>query len=311
MTQTEVDKAQALIMADPCVARILSLRLGDGWLGGSFHGKDEPESGIRYLMEKGLGLDHPVVTGALQAIIDRGESFDRGCLERVGKHLDRLRLGGSRLIRACVFAYAGAEDYDFVREAEEEALFVFRAVLRTRNMDGVCREYRGKLVFREGAVWPCAYHLRLLAHTEGWRTSDNTAMLAGAFTRLAELSPIPAVKVLHKGQIIAPASVFMNDFNSDMEHLTAAEWMMWFHRMEMLARLGIVPDVRAFSNQVQYVQALRMNSSGLFPLKINHRYFHDWGAYSGLALENSWRTAAMRENDLTFRCLLIESLARK
>ena len=61
-------KLQNQILNDPEVKRILSLQKEDGWLGGSFHGKDEPESGIRYLFEKGVESDHPVIQRALEKL---------------------------------------------------------------------------------------------------------------------------------------------------------------------------------------------------------------------------------------------------
>jgi hypothetical protein len=233
----EMRELQRRILEEPEVKRILSLKKEDGWLGGLFHGTDEPESGIRYLMEKGVESSHPTVQAALQAILERGTDFDRGCLHRVGRHLDAWHLGGSKLIKACVFAYAGEEDHDFVREGIREALNAFRFVCGTMRMEDIYEPYKGKKVFRPGVLWPCVYHLRLLAMTRSWRTEENRQMLAKAVTGLAELSPIPEIKLLYKRQVIAPASAFMYDFNSDMAALSGFEWMMWFHRTEMIARL--------------------------------------------------------------------------
>ena len=288
---------------------MLALAQEDGWLGGTFHGTDEPESGIRYLMEKAVEGSHPVVRGALAAIENRGEAFDRGSMERVGKPLDAWRLGGSKLMRALVFAYAGAEEHEFVRQGILEALEVFAFVLSVRSAEDISVPYKGKLVFRKGALWPCIYHLRLLAHTQSWRTEDNSNMLAQAVTRLGELSPIPEIKLLHKGQIISPASVYMNDFNEDLAGLDSAGWAKWFHRMEMTARLNIAAKVPAVMRQLQYVSGLVKEGGGFFPLNLRHPYFTEWSQYMGLALESDWKTKNRRVYDLTFRWLLIQTYA--
>ncbi len=300
---------QEAILRDPQVMRILALAQEDGWLGGTFHGRDEPESGIRYLMEKAVEGSHPVVRGALTAIENRGVAFDKGSMERVGKPLDDWRLGGSKLMRACVFAYAGAEEHEFVRQGILEALEVFRSVLTVRSAEDISMPYKGKLVFRKGALWPCIYHLRLLAHTQNWRTEDNLNMLAQAVTRLGELSPIPEIKLLHKGQIISPASVYMNDFKEDLAGLDSAGWAKWFHRAEMIARLNIAAKVPAVMRQLQYVSGLVKEGGGLFTKELRHPYFTEWSQYMGLALENDWKTKNRRVYDLTFRWLLIQTYA--
>jgi hypothetical protein len=302
----EMRELQTRILEETEVRRILSLRKEDGWLGGLFHGTDEPESGIRYLMEKGIDSSHPSIQAALQAILKRGGDFDRGCLERVGKHLDAWHLGGSKLIKACVFAYAGEENHDFVQEEIGEALNAFRFVCSIAHLEDIYEPYKDKKVFKSGALWPCVYHLRLLGMTQGWRTEENSQMLVKAFTLLAELSPIPEIKLLHKHQVIAPASAFMYDFNVDMAALSDIQWMMWFHRTEMIARLGIASQVYAIRDQMDYVSGMIGECGGLFTKKLNHPCFVKWSAYAGLALEEDWKTKDRRVNDLTFRWLLIQ-----
>ncbi len=298
---------QEEILREPEIVRLFALQKEDGWLGGLFHGTDEPESAIRYLAEKGVEPSHPAIQRALHAIILRGDAFDKGCMERVGKPLDEKHLGGSKLIKACVFAYACDEKHDFVREAVSEALHVFRYVCSVTRMEDVCEPYKEKLVFRPYVLWPSIYHLRLLAHTHLWRTEANKQMLAMAVKRLAELSPIPEIKVLHKHQVISPASVYMNSFNDDMTALGGREWMMWFHRTELIARLGIAPKLDYAVRQLNVVHKLLAQSSGFFTQKLRHYYFTKWTQYIGLALETDWRTEEKRINDLTFRCLLIQS----
>ncbi len=297
---------QESILRDPEVTRILSLQGEDGWLGGTFHGRDEPESGIRFLMEKGVKSSHPAVQRALDAIEHRGEAFDRGCMERVGKPLDAWRLGGSKLMRACVFAYAKREEHPFVREGVREALDVFGYVCNTACIEDIYEPYKGINVFRPGVMWPCVYHLRLLAHTVGWRTRENQAMLSRAVARLAELSPIPEIKLLHRHQVISPASIYMNDFNCDMAAMDDRAWMMWFHRTELIASAGACNKAGAVFAQIAYVRDTCLEN-GMFTKKLRHAFFTKWSQYTGLALEADWKAEERRVNDLTFRWLMINA----
>ncbi|MDD3126825.1 MAG: hypothetical protein PHC32_01370 [Candidatus Izemoplasmatales bacterium] len=287
------------------IQRIFSLQKDDGWLGGLLHGVDEPECCIRYLIENGVDSSHHIIRAALNAIINKGDKFDEGCMYRVGKPLDEMHLGGSKLIRACIFAYAGKETHDFVLEQIEEALNVFRYVCNVNNISEVSSFYKDKLVFNKGTMWPCIYHLRLLAYTNSWKNSINQEMMVRAITKLVELSPIPNIKLLYKYQLISPASVYMNDFNNDMNNLKASEWMMWFHRVELITRLGIATKIPAINSQIIYLNSLLSENDGFFWKPIKHYYFTRWTQYIGLALEDNWHTTEKVINDLTFRSLLI------
>jgi hypothetical protein len=150
--------------------------------------------------------------------------------------VDSKGFGGSEAIRAVLFAKGGLEEKNFVRYQVEKALEAFDFVRSVGSLSEITENYGGKLVFKEGARWPSIYHLRLLAFTKEWRSEPNKKLLIGAIRRLAEMSPIEYALVRHKAQLIAPASVFMDDFNSDMDKLDSKGWMMWFHRMELLAR---------------------------------------------------------------------------
>ncbi len=305
MTDVESMKFKEEILKDRLVKEVLGWRKCDGWLGEELHHEKGPETGIRILMEKGLRR-HPVVGDALHALTSRGDSFDDGCLSNVGKALDRHRLGGSKMILATVFAYAGVEDVSLVRGQIEEALQGFRFLLGVSSLEDVVRPHKKWLVFREGVSWPSLYHLRLLAYTRVWRTDENIKMLAGAVTKLVSLSPIPQVHLLHKSQIMAPASVFMHDFCPDMKNMKPLEWLGWFHRMEMLSRLGVVSLVSQLARQVEEMNSEFLDGHGHFSLKIAHRSFRRWSPYTGLALEPDWKTnRKSRTWDLTFRCALI------
>ncbi len=305
ISNPNMQSLQSKILSEEEILRIFSLKKEDGWLGGLFHGVDEPECSIRYLIEKGVEPSHPIIQEGLKAIINKGEDFDVGSMYRVGKPLDELHLGGSTLIKACVFAYTGNEHYDFVIEKIDEALDVFRYVCNVKKITDIYDIYNNKLVFKKGAIWPSIYHLRLLAYTTIWKNDNNKEMLVNAISNLSKLSPIPNIKLLYKSQIISPASIYMNNFNEDMNCLNAKEWMMWFHRTELISRLGIAFEIPSIKTQIEYVNKILSENNGLFTKKLRHFYFTKWTQYLGLALENDWRSDEKVINDLTFRCLLI------
>lgn len=307
ISKSEMQLLQAKILNEEEIVRIFTLKKEDGWLGGLFHGIDEPECCIRYLIEKGVEPSHPIIKEALIGILKKGENFDKGSMSRVGKPLDQLHFGGSNLIKACVFAYTGNEDYDFVIEKIEEALDVFRYVCTVDKITDISDVYKDKLVFKSGVLWPSIYHLRLLAYTHKWKSEKNQEMLVSAFTNLSRLSPIPSIKVLHNHQVISPASIYMNHFNEDINYINAKEWMMWFHRTELIARLGIALKVPSIKMQIKDVDRILNENNGLFTRKFRHYYFTKWTQYLGLALEDNWKTGDKVINDLTFRCLLIRS----
>lgn len=306
-SKASMQSLQAMILNEEEILRVFSLKKEDGWLGGWFHGVDEPECSIRYLIEKGVEPSHPIIQEALNALINKGENFDVGGMYRIGKPLDELHLGGSNLIKACVFAYTGNEHYDFVIEKISEALDVFRYICDVKNITDIYDIYKNKLVFKAGVIWPSIYHLRLLAYTTKWKNDENKEMLINAISNLSKLSPIPNIKLLYKSQIIAPASIYMNNFNEDMNCLNAKEWMMWFHRTELISRLGIAFEVPSIKAQIEYVNKILSDNNGLFTKKLRHFYYTKWTQYLGLALENDWKSDEKVINDLTFRCLLINS----
>ncbi len=296
---------QEQILQDQAVQSIVNSQQADGWLGKEFHGYDSLEAGIRLLCEKGVAPENPVLSSALVTL---ETMTDRIVAEmaKVGRVLDEEGFGGTSMIRATTFAYAGIEDKTLVQEQMEVALEGFQAVLTIESLDEIVEPYKSKLVFKPGVKWPSIYHLRLLAFTHSWRTPKTQELVTKAVKRLLELSPIPPVNVRHKSQLISPASFAMQDFNPVVASMNAAEWMMWFHRMEMLSRLGVVGSIPGLRRQVDALREILDAGGGCFTKRLAHNYFRRWGAYTGLMLEPDWRVAQRRVFDLTFRCLLIQ-----
>ncbi len=120
------------------IQELVSLQKENGWIGGKFHGEKEPESIIRFFIEKGLEGNNPIIVRALQAILNIGiETNDESLSFGVGKKLDLYHLGGTQMVKSCVFAYAGEEQYDFVKEQILEAMFGFKYVLDVVDIEQV------------------------------------------------------------------------------------------------------------------------------------------------------------------------------
>jgi len=89
---------QDQILTDEEVKRICESRKPDGWLGKNFHGENSIESAIRWLSEKGVNNQHPVIRDALIALEHHPERLSP-CIGKVGSILDQLQMGGSLMIQ--------------------------------------------------------------------------------------------------------------------------------------------------------------------------------------------------------------------
>lgn len=304
-TPEEVEHLRREILQDGLVGKFISLQGPDGWIDCDFHSEKGVETAVRVLCEKGIEPTHPAVANMLEQLELRDETFDHGSLFRVGKILDELHLGGSQLIKAVIFAYAGIEDKYFIKEQVEKTLDVFRFVIEINKITDITIAHKGRLVFKRGVKWPSIYHLRLLAYTSGWKISENYTMITKAIKKLMELSPIPSINGLYKSQIVAPGSFCMHEFDVDFDKLESKDWMMWFHRMELLARLGVIKNIAKLESQVKQLKQSMKDNTGIYSKKINHYYFKRWGPYSGMALERDWKCKNRYLSDIIFRGLLI------
>jgi hypothetical protein len=295
---------QTQILQDEAVQAILSAQKPDGWLGQGFHGYNSMESSLRQLSEKGLDGFQPPLSQALAVLERRTDRLDGG-IGKVGAILDENGLGGSLMIRAALFAQAGLEEKPSVKDQVEAALLGFQAVLQVKSLGDLCESYGEKLVFRNRQRWPGIYHLRLLAFTNGWRDEASQQMVTDSIQRLVDLSPFPDIYARHGSQCIAPASFAMHNFAPDLPGLDDAGWMRWFHLMELLARLGVIPYINSLKSQVAWLEDYLQAGNSWFLKRLRHVSFKQWGAYTGMMLEKDWKKPQRRINDLTFRSLLI------
>lgn len=311
MNLYEEERLQNQILEDEAVRELLNRQNEDGWIDEDFHSDRGIETVIRLLSEKGVSRNHQSVQRMLEELEKRKATFDRGCLLNVGKVLDEKGLGGSELIRATIFAYAGVENKPFIKKQIQSSLNSFKFVINVEKISDVVKQYKNKKVFKNGVKWPSIYNLRLLAFTKGWRNKENQKIAINSINRLIKLSPIPDIHVLNKSQLISPASFCMHNFKPNMKDLKDKQWMIWFHRMELLSRLGVVNHIEELKKQVYFLAESLRESNGIFKKRVSHYYFTKWGPYTGLTLERDWKSKKRRMCDLTFRCLLILHYSQK
>jgi len=304
-TAKQVDALQNQILQDSLVKEAIGWQGTDEWKSSPFHGSNGIESGVRILCEKGVLKDHPAINTALNALRKEPDSIYRG-IGKPGKILDELCFGGSQMIKAVVFAYAGAEHDLCVEKQIKIALEGLEYILSVESIDDITTKCKNKLIFKPTVMWPSIYHLRLLANTRQWRTPDNYHLVVKGIKKLVELSPIPHISVLKQSQLIAPASFAMQDFNPTMEIMSNAMWMQWFHRTELLSRIGIISSIVELEKQVMKLDEMLKQGNGWFMKKLYHSSFVNWGAYTGLCLEKDWRSSKRQVYDLTFRSLIIK-----
>jgi hypothetical protein len=309
-TNREMKDLQQRILKDEAVRRISRVRHPDGWLGTRFHtaevGSDHvaTEVAVRLLCEKGVSRRHPLLGRVFKALRGTDEAFAREFF-RVGRILDLKGFGGSYLIRAALFARAGIEAEPFVQEQIEKALGAFRAVSSVESVSDITERYRRRPVFKSGAIWPCIYHLRLLAFVSSWRTKTNIGMMTRSIRRLLSLSPFLTVYVRSRSQVVAPCGILANELPCRTPVLSRRDCAMWFQEMELLSRLGVVERIPELRAQATWLAEVLRAGEGRFARPVAPDYFTKWSAYTGLALEKDWRSERRRVSDLTFRSLLI------
>ena len=78
-------------LANEQVNRIFESRKADGWLGNNFHGDNSIESAVRWLVEKGVDYQHPIIQDALIALGNHPDRLSLG-IGKVGQILDQLHM---------------------------------------------------------------------------------------------------------------------------------------------------------------------------------------------------------------------------
>jgi hypothetical protein len=318
LTPGEAAQYQEQIMQESIVQQVATCQKENGWIGTSLHGNIETqEGGTKFLAEKALNKDTPVLKRAMDAFVTI--PLDDWCYDTKGRIFDEFRVTGHgmNLIRCACIARAGYDDEIDISPQIQLSLDCFKRVLEVDSVLDISRPIKNgkQRVFNDGEKWPCRYHLDILAHTTSWKNEQNIKMLADSVAKmmktdrpelvnyspsswvgyaLGPLGGFPSQGLAVKATSLLPSP--MSIPNPGKPEVYLLEYIEWF------ARCGIV----------QYIPALKDAVSDIVDSMDNERICRapvlegkDWGPYYGMKLEVDWKSKTRRDCDITFRALLI------
>jgi hypothetical protein len=299
---------QKAILKERDIASIISAARPDGWLGLYFHTRFKGampfqvfEVALRYLAEKGVDLSHDAFSGAARAYLTR--NVDDPVYENSGRLGYDYTCMGLWLIRGSGIARIGYEDRIDISKEIDTSLASFFNVLNYNSIsDIVIKNRKGQYYFKEKLLWPCIYHLKILAYTYSWRTKDNIKLLASCVDKLLSFDVFePRIYTKINNYYASPCDAFTYNLIESFDNETVGPWL---DKMELFSRCGISKYSKKFKAEVGKLKAT-INESDISEISIDERYFKNWSAYSGLKLEESWRSNIKKLCDINFRILLI------
>jgi len=307
------------------VQTVIKSQKSDGWIGNNFHGQskkfeagmyDNMEVGLRFLAEKGFPAENEYISKAVNSFLIKkpfdSEAYGIKGLPKAPDTDYSYTACGLYLARSSIIIRAGYEnkfpknDFIDLKYDIEFSFKNFANVLNYSNETDVIETHGKKICFKSGILWPCLYHLRILAHSKGWRKDKNISILA---TSIKHLFSFPHIKNMVytyiKGQPVGPCFAFLGcQFDNIICSIKdEAVGSMWFDLMELFARCGIIKQVKILKSE--YESMLTMIDDNLkFNLSKNKNEI-SWSPYYGIALEENWKTKIKKQCDFLFRILLI------
>ena len=309
----EENNLQEQIMSEKIVQSIVDCQKENGWLGNGFHGPnrnagqyENQETGVKYLTEKGVCKDAPVLKRTMTAFVE--VPLTDLCYRTKGKYFDEFKYAanGQNIIRCACIARAGYEDSIDIQPQIQLSLDSFRRVLEVDSILDITRLVKKgtKRVFNNYEKWPCRYHLDILAHTNSWRTEENIKMLAEAVHKIMRTDR-PELVGVHAdswvGYVLGTVGCFPSQGFKVVEDIDGVlhyhmEYLVW------LAKCGIVKYSPILQDIVEQVINC-VNDDGVCELAVRDDIFKGWGPYAGLQLEEDWKSKIRRNCDITFRAL--------
>ncbi len=315
ITLEEAQQLQNEIMAEPISQWIAQCQKENGWLGNGFHGPNKnagayenQEVGTKYLAEKGVCKDNPVLKRAMDAFVTT--ELTDPCYRTKGKYFDEFRYAanGQNLIRCACIARAGYDDIIDIKPQIQLALDSFRRVLEVDSILEITRvrkvSGKEKRVFNDYEKWPCYYHLDILAHTNSWKTENNIRMLAEAVQKLMRTDR-PECQVggdSWVGYVLGTVGCLKEGYSlgyeKDGTHYT------YLDRVEWLCRCELYPHLPSLQAEVQHLKN-SIDENGICRATIDENQLKGISTYGGYQLEIDWKTETRKYCDITFRALLI------
>lgn len=314
----EASQYQEQIMREVMIQQIISCQKENGWLGTSLHGGFETqEGGTKYLAEKALNKDTPVLKRAMDAFVT--VPLDDWCYDTKGRIFDEFKVTGHgmNLIRCACIARAGYDDTIDISPQIQLSLDCFKRVLEVDSVLDISRPIKNgrQRVFNDYERWPCRYHLDILAHTNSWKNEKNIKMVADSVAKmmktdrpelinlvpaswvgyaLGPLGGFPAQGLSVKVTCLLPSPV--NIHYRGRPEVYQMEYIEWF------ARCGIVKYIPALQDAVKDILD-SVDKEGICRAPVLE--VKGWGPYAGMQLEADWKSKIRKACDITFRALLI------
>ena len=295
----------------------------NGWIGLGFHGGsknagqfDNQEVGVKYLAEKAVGKDNPVLKRAIEAFVTT--PFDDLCYGTKGNIYNEFEYAafGMNLINCACIARAGFDDVIDITPQIQLSLDSFRRVLEIDSVLDITRPIcNGKIrVFNDREKWPCRYHLDILSHTDSWKNESNIKMLAESMNKLMKIEHdglagyVPAVWVGHpvgplggfpaEGLSVKTSALLPSPIACGKPDFYNFEYIEWFARCGIMA---YIPDLWETVRNI----TRSIDENGICHAPVLESALKSWGAYSGQRLEADWKSPIRKLCDITFRALLI------
>lgn len=311
ISKEEEKELQSSILSEKIIQSIIACQKENGWLGNGYHGSNKNagqfenmETGVKYLAEKGIKKDSPVLKKAMTAFKEL--PYTDSCYRNSGEIGDEFKYAanGSNLFRCACIARAGYEDFIDISPQIQLSLDSFHRVLEVDSIIDVSYIIKNKRVFYEFEKWPCHYHLDILAHTNTWRTEENSKMLAESLNKImnSDRSELIGVKAdSWVGHVLNTCGCFPSQGFQLVEEINGIpqyhlEYLIWF------ARCGAVPYSLVLQEIVQNVLK-SVNKEGVCEISVNDNLFKRWGPYGGMQLETDWKSKVRKNCDITFRAL--------
>lgn len=317
ITESEKKDLQDRILQEKIIQSIIACQKENGWLGNGFHGPNKnaglyenQEVGIKYLGEKLVYKDTPVLKNAIEAFKTAtpklfGED-DTDC--------NRYAASGKDIIKAACVARAGYEDIFDISKEITAALESFRRVTEIKSVKDIVKIRKRRperinpegiaYVFNDYEKWPCWYHLDTLAHTNSWRSSENIAMLADAFNKLLrdtglDYSPAYCVDI---GHLVGCCGAFKEGMKLGVE--VDGEHYVLLDLVEYMCRCGLYSLVLPLKKEVDIIYD-SIDEQGICRANYVEKALKAMGPYGGGQLEVDWRSKTRKLCDVTYRGLLI------
>lgn len=317
ITEEEKRQLHERVMCEKIIRSIIDCQKDNGWLGNGFHGPNKnagpyenQEVGVKYLGEKLIYRDAPVLKNAIEAF----KTMKRDLFGSGDTDCDQYAAAGVDIIVAACVARAGYETLFDITKEVAVSLESFRRVTEIDSVTDIVkiRKRRPERVNPEGIAyvfpkhekWPCRYHLDILAHTDGWRNKENISMLADAFNKLLkdnglDYSPAYCVDI---GHLVGCCGAFREGMelgsNKDGTH------QVYLDLVEYMCRCGLYEFVPQLKKEVDMIYD-SIDEQGICHVNFCENALKGMGTYSGGQLQEDWRCKTRKLCDVTYRAMLI------